>query len=167
MLDRQTIATRKSQIGDKSTEIPKNPLKKITKKKILLLLSFILFIAVTTVAAYSSWELYKIKSPGYAQKTAEQQTKKIMSAVGKLIELPDDIPQIATVSDVETLKKGQIFFSKAKNGDQLLVFQTMAILYRPSENKIINVGPINREQSKVEAQQVPSVEPTPSVKTNP
>ena len=77
----------------------------------------------------------------------EKQTKDIINAVGKLIELPDGVPQIATVSDAETLKKSQPFFSKARNDDQLLIFQTEAILYRPSENKIINIGPINREQT--------------------
>src|SRR6266403_4818598 len=72
-------------------------------------------------------------------------TKKIST----LMELPkDESPTVATVSDVSKLK-GQPFFSKAKNGDKLLIYSKSkkAILYDPKENKIIEVGPINVGQT--------------------
>ena len=126
-------------------------------------------IAITGVAVYSSYELYKIKSPGYAQRLAEEQTAGIISAVGRLIELPDDAPQIATVSDVNKLKEGQAFFAKAHNGDYILIFQTEAILYRPSARKIINVASVNREQPKITPpiQTPPATPPASSVVTPP
>lgn len=69
----------------------------------------------------------------------------IITRVAKLIELPKgENPTLATVSDINKLK-GQTFFRNAENGDKVLIFKIAkkAILYRPSTDKIIEVGPIN------------------------
>lgn len=65
------------------------------------------------------------------------------AAVSRLIELPNESPTLATVSDVDKLKD-QDFFRRAQNGDKVLIFKDAkkAILYRPFTNKIIEVGPI-------------------------
>jgi len=88
-------------------------------------------------------------------------------AVGKLMELPDEVPVLATVTDLEKLK-GQPFFDEAQNGDKVLVFKTASkvILYRPSTKKIINFSNLNPEQLSVQAelpvQETIVNEPTPS-----
>lgn len=64
--------------------------------------------------------------------------------VAKLTGLPaDEKPKINTILDIDQLK-GDEFFQKAQNGDKVLVFENskLAIIYRPSENKIINSGPL-------------------------
>ncbi len=74
---------------------------------------------------------------------AQREAKKLAEKVSELMELPEDeIPTVAVVTDVEKLK-GQPFFAKAKNEDRLLLYvkSQIAILYRPSTNKIINVLP--------------------------
>jgi hypothetical protein len=88
----------------------------------------------------------------YQQQHVQQQTvlstqtqvDNALVQIGKLIELPKEIPTIATVSDVTKLQDQQ-FFSQAKNGDKVLIFAQAkeAILYRPSENKLIHVAPLN------------------------
>lgn len=74
--------------------------------------------------------------------TADAQT--LTKQVGSLMLLPSENPTIATVSDVSKLT-GQAFFAHAENGDKVLIYPTSkeAILYRPSINKIVQVGPIN------------------------
>lgn len=79
-----------------------------------------------------------------ATQSATLDANTLIGKVGQLMELPaDEKPTIATVSDVNKLQ-GQPFFDKAQNDDKVLIYKAAkeAILYRPSENKIINVGPI-------------------------
>jgi hypothetical protein len=81
---------------------------------------------------------------------AEQETKRLVGVLGKLIELPQgETPTVATISDKEKLK-GQSFFDNAENGDILFAYTNAmkAILYRPSINKIINVAPISINQQQ-------------------
>lgn len=74
----------------------------------------------------------------------EEQIRVAVEAVGKIMELPQEKPTIASVSDVTKLPAGQPFFANAKNGDTVLFYNDAkkAILYRPETKKIINVAPI-------------------------
>lgn len=73
-----------------------------------------------------------------------QQATALIDKVGRHIVLPTgEQPTIATVSDISKLQ-GQVFFAHAQNGDKMLIFAKAkkAILYRPSIDKIIEVGPV-------------------------
>ncbi len=56
----------------------------------------------------------------------------------------DEQPTIATVTDLAKLQ-GQPFFANAQVGDKVLIYSRAGkvILYRPGENKIIELAPIN------------------------
>lgn len=86
---------------------------------------------------------------------------KYLPKIQKLMTLPEESPQFALVSDVEKVRN-QPFFSKAENGDVVLVYQDSrkTILYRPSTNKIIEVGTIN-PPSPTAVPASPSATPTP------
>lgn len=84
----------------------------------------------------------KLSSPAA---TAQAEAATLKSQVAKLVELPsDEVPTIATVSDVTKLQS-QAFFKNAKNGDKVLMFTKAkeAVLYRPSDNKIIQMAPLD------------------------
>ena len=86
-------------------------------------------------------------SKGQAQIQAE--VDRLVSEVGSLIALPsDEKPTVATITDIEKLKD-QPFFKNAKNGDKVLIYTNArkAILYRPSEKRIIEVGAVNINQA--------------------
>lgn len=58
--------------------------------------------------------------------------------------LPEnETPTYGTVTDIAKLKN-QTFFAKARNGDEILIYEKakLTILYRPSIQKIVNVGPL-------------------------
>jgi len=77
----------------------------------------------------------------------DSEAEYLVEKVGKLIILPtDEVPTIATVSNLEALK-GQAFFVGAKNGDKVLIYTKAqkAVLYDPILNKIVNVAPLNIE----------------------
>ncbi len=70
---------------------------------------------------------------------AEQLHKKL----GQTLDLPAEIPNLATVLDAQKVKN-QLFFQKAQNGDKVLIYVKagQAVLYRPSSGKVINLAPI-------------------------
>ncbi len=77
---------------------------------------------------------------------AAEQVQKILVQVGKIIQLPTgETPSVATVKDAVSIKQGQPFLANAQNGDILIVYanKAEAFLYRPSTNRLINVGPVN------------------------
>jgi len=89
----------------------------------------------------------------------------LVGEVGKLISLPsDETPTVATVTDVEKVKD-QPFFTNAQNGDKVLIYTNAkkAILYRPTEKRIIEVDAVNINQQEVS----PSPSPSPSLTPTP
>lgn len=96
------------------------------------------------------------------QAAAQQEVKNVIAKIGAFMVLPtDEEPSISTVLDVEKLKE-QPFFAKAVNGDKVVIYTKAgkAILYRPSENKIIEVIPISLSQPEGEATPASSSKPT-------
>jgi len=117
---------------------------KFSKKRAVIIIVIVLIMLIPSVYFYIQYQSTKdlLQNPK-AQTSA--QTKSLVAAVGKLIELPqNEQPRLATVTDVTQLV-GQSFFAKAKNGDKVLIYTQSgkAILYRESINKIIDVAPVN------------------------
>lgn len=134
--------------------------KRFSKKVIVLLVVLILIIAIgaaTVGATMKDSPFFRANKLSSQEKEAED----LVSRVGKLIVLPQGKATIATVSDKSQLA-GQPFFNNAENGDQVLIYteSKKAILYRPSINKIIEVGPVIAEVT-------PTVIPSPSVSVTP
>ena len=57
---------------------------------------------------------------------------------------------MATINDAASAKKAQPFLANAQNGDVLIAYPNAqtALLYRPSNNKLIAVGPVNTESGE-------------------
>jgi hypothetical protein len=75
---------------------------------------------------------------------SEMQQEKIVANVGKLTTLPSgEPPTIAKVSDISKLQN-QPFFQNGKNGDYVLIYPKAkeAVLYDPTTNKVLRIGPI-------------------------
>lgn len=130
-------------------------LKDLLSSKKLLLLFGVLIIAVIAVGL-----VFYSKQKNLAKTAATvNEAASLSTQVGKLIELPNENPTLATVSDVTKLKN-QPFFAHAQNGDKVLIYPKAkkAILYRPSENKIIEVA----FYSPTEASGAPTPSGTPT-----
>jgi hypothetical protein len=122
-------------------------------RKIRLIIFTVLLLALlgVSVLAYhfyqesSSMSLNDKKSEEFPKPTLPTATTSIIDLIGKLIILPTgEEPTIATVSDPSKLKD-QPFFVNAKTGDKVLIYQNAkkAYLYSVTENKLIEVAPIN------------------------
>lgn len=118
-------------------------------KKKRSFLRFLLLIISYLIVAYAVWmvaQQWKV-DPAKQQERAEQEIKVTVEKVGKLMILPEfsaEVPQVATINDAAGLAKTQAFFAGVKDGDQVLIYlkSQKAIIYRASENKIVNVGPV-------------------------
>lgn len=78
------------------------------------------------------------------QKSAQDDNKKLVAEIGKLIKLPEgEDPIIGVVVDVNKLSD-QPFFKNGKNGDKILFYTVSkkVILYDPVAKQIVDVAPI-------------------------
>lgn len=110
--------------------------------KILVISFVVLFFGTALTAGYFYWQWNLLKHNPTV--VTQNENKTLIEDVGKLILLPDEQPTIATVTDPSKLTD-QAFFANAKVGYKVLVFSgaKKAILYDPTTNKIIEVGPVN------------------------
>ncbi len=117
--------------------------KSLDSSKIIAIVALVIAIAAIGFATYQYSETQKLKTTEGQKQVSENEAKVLKDKVGKLIQLPGETPTVATISDIKKLKD-QPFFDGAKNGDKVLIFTEArkAIIYRESENKIINSGPI-------------------------
>ena len=112
-------------------------------KKYLVKVLVIAVLALGTSSYYFYNEASMLKKD--PNKTAKEDTDKLVAQIGKLIVLPEgETPTVVTVSDPEKLKD-QAFFSRAKTGDKVLIYTNArkALLYDVENNKIVEVAPIN------------------------
>lgn len=111
------------------------PVNVFPKKKAFLIASMGIVVVLLVITAFA----LKNKPVDKSRETAD-----LIKKVSVLITLPKEVPSVATVADKSKLSD-QSFFKNAENGDKVLIFTDAkkAYLYRPSSNKIIEVGPIN------------------------
>jgi hypothetical protein len=97
-----------------------------------------------------------------ASKNASE-TKDVLDAVNRVIFTESDKqPTVARVESPDTLKKSNPdFYKNVTNGDYLILYPQRAIVFRKSENKIINVAPIV-DTSKLAPANAPAEGTTPA-----
>lgn len=134
------------------------------QKVVLMVMGvLVLGLAVTSGVLYKQVKTLKVDP----QKVSEEENKKVLEAVGKLVLLPEgEAPTIATVTDPEKLKSEQAFFAKSAVGDKVLIYTgaLKAIMYRPSDNKIVEIAPLIIGNPN--ASPAPAPAPAPSESTD-
>lgn len=131
---------------------------------------FIWFFLIALILwSYGFYELGRYvvyqENPGLS---GQQQADAILQQVGKLIELPaNETPTMATITNAASVKQTQPFLANAENGDVLIIYTNAhtAILYRPSEDKLIAVGPVTQQTASQSTTTVSPVSTTTSSTT--
>ena len=130
----------------------------LAKKPGLILALILVLVAIAGWSSFSYYrtkrELAKLSTLEGQQQLAQQEIDTVLTALKKRMILPEtEQPTLATVTDVEALKKDQPFFEKAQNGDKVIVYvgDKKAIIYRPSDDLIVNVGfiAVNDDNSQI------------------
>jgi hypothetical protein len=93
------------------------------------------------------------------QPVAPSDDQRVLEKLKKIILLPDDVtPTMAIVTDAELLKRSRPdFFADAEDGDRLVLYPDLAILYSDRRGQIIKVGPV--QSAAVEPPQSPVISP--------
>ncbi len=118
----------------------------INGQTVMYIVAGVLLVGLAAAAIYFYIQYQNIKKN--PNQVAKAETDALVAQVSKLIDLPkDETPTVATVLDKEKLKD-QPFFAGAENGDKILIYTKAkkAIIFRPKDNKLINVGPIAIDQ---------------------
>jgi hypothetical protein len=125
-----------------SPEKKKRWLKRINRRKFLVfIIAVLLIVGWAGTFYYYNQNRALTKNPNA---TAQKELADLVSKVNKLMILPTgETPDFATITDPTKLTK-EPFFQNAMVGDKVLIYYTakLAILYRPSVNKIVEVAPL-------------------------
>lgn len=120
------------------------------KRALAAVLYIVPLIGLAVFGGYYFMKYNDLKNnPVPAEQAAQAEVDRYKQEVGELYDLPDDEePSIATVRDKEQLAN-QPFFAQAENNDVTLIYQNarLAILYRPSTGKLINVSTLSIEDN--------------------
>lgn len=146
--------------GGKTGKI-KNSFRKVKNpKKYAGFLLFAVVIAVIGTGAFVYRNMNSDQVLGeQSEEAIQEENAEILVKVGKLTIVPaGEEPEIATIADTTQLDS-QAFFSRAQNGDKVIIYRTAkrVILYRPSTNQVVETGPL--VESAVTP--VPTSVPTP------
>lgn len=127
------------------TEPTKRRLR-FTKKNLIVAL---IVVALAVATGFLLWQNLQLRSPDGQKQANERANAKLVEEVSAKILLPSDqTPTIATITNVDELKKvNEAFYRDAQNGDRILFYSTRAVIYRESDHKIINVAPVTLNPS--------------------
>lgn len=132
---------------DKLVQAKKTRQKRL-KKVVFSLLGVSVFFFLTTV--YFAYETYALKKLAVAEELAHPDIpvtpEQILEAVARHMILPDVVPSIAAVQDAAKLSSSQEFFKDVMNGDSVIVYPTMIIVYRSTQDIIVAVGNVSGSQ---------------------
>ncbi|MBU2028487.1 LytR C-terminal domain-containing protein [Patescibacteria group bacterium] len=134
-----------------------------SRKTFWIVLGAVLIIGIVMAAGYFGWR-YK-KNTGNSE-TAANEVQAITEKITKFMDLPQETPTLATITDKDKLSD-QTFFDNAQNGDKVLIYtqSKKAILYRPETSRVIEFASLlNKEKSAEETKQAEAKteEPAPT-----
>ena len=158
-----TIAAATTTVATAAIVEEVKPAKFHISTRVVLIVLLLCFLIAASTSAYFFFRYQQSQAIATKEKLTTPEAQSLVNKLGQLIQLPNaETPTIATVTDTSKLAS-QPFFASAKNGDKVFIYtqSQKAILYRPSINKIINVGPINTQGPTVAGAQT-NLNSTPS-----
>ncbi len=99
---------------------------------------------------------------GVVSRGDEELARQVLAGLGRHIVIaPSPAPTVATIMDVEALKKESNFYEAAQNGDYLVISGRFIMLYDADDDIILNIAPIPPE-SGASAQTEQQASPLPA-----
>jgi hypothetical protein len=105
----------------------------------------LILVLVGTAVLFGSLYFHARAELGKSPTTnAVEEANTLIKKISEHMVMPNERPTIATVDNTKKLAN-QAFFKNARNGDKVLMYtqSKKAILYRPSDDKIIEIAYLN------------------------
>lgn len=138
---------------------------RFSRKRIIGVLLLAVLVGGSLATAYVFYSRYQkaVSLLANPEKLVADNKNVMLKKIKTIIELPDEEPSTATVTDIERVRN-QPFFAKAQIDDVVLIFykEAKTILYRPSENRIVNWAFVDTGQVAGARSAAPSPTPIPS-----
>lgn len=151
----QTVTLNKKVSLDSGNNINNNSRSSLFSKSNIIII-LLIFILITGIIALIYWILNAQKGVDKSnadvigqQKTLNEEAKQYLSKLKNVLLIDsEESPIIAKVSDVEKIKTtNPEFYKNIKLGDIVFIFSYRVVIYRESENKIINIAPVVNNNS--------------------
>lgn len=121
-----------------------------------------LFVVLVVGGSFLMWQNYQLRAVasdvGENADMTEVEIQDLLAKVGKHILLPaEEEPTIATIVDAEKLSQEQAFYKNVMDGDTVLIYMQAqkAVVYRESEDLLVNVGPVYTNTEAAPAEETP------------
>lgn len=91
-------------------------------------------------------------SQEYQQKVYLKEVESLTKKINQHLLLPSgELPQLRTIEDSKAAAAAQTFFAGTQDGDKVLIYVNArkAVVYSPSRDLVINVGPIFMDEESV------------------
>lgn len=142
------------------------------KNKLVIGLVVIVLVGVGVWWAFSAQSGNSLAnlSANAGTKLTDSQVQQVVDNIGKFMVVPaDEKPSVVVLRDVASLEAQQPFYHGAKDGDLLVLYSSRAIIYDPAANKLVAVGPVQRNDATPAPTASGSVNfsPSPSVSATP
>lgn len=124
--------------------------KRFFTPKVFLIGASVLIVLFAALAGFLFWKYLGLKDSSGQASAEQERSQGVINKVGELYKLPaGEEPTVAQVQDKNKLDK-QAFFASAENGDYILIYKEarLALIYRESIGKLINVGPITLDEGE-------------------
>lgn len=123
-----------------------NPMDNTGSTKLTSTLTKIVAVLLAFALVFTIFFYNKVRNSQGGQNTVDQKKiTELVTKVNKIIDLPQgESPSVAIISDLAPLA-GNPFFSKAKVGDEVLLYPSArkVYLYNPDQNIIVEVAYLN------------------------
>ena len=146
---KKILEENKEENSQPAAKIPTWEARPEISRKSLIFVGIVIILIIGYFALNKAGYIKNIKPAGQAQnQTASVSDQEVLARLKTLILLPDDImPTMAIINDADLLRQKQpVFFANVKNGDRLIIYPDLAIIYDYQANKIIKVGPVQNAQ---------------------
>lgn len=133
-----------------SASKPKRKMPKFLKIVICLVILILILLGIYYWLNQAGYlKTLKLVWQMQSQANADQS---VLANLNKILLLPGGVtPTMAVITDIDALKKQQAtFFANAKNGDRLIIYPDIAIIYDAKANRIIKVGPVQINQTQAQ-----------------